>query len=106
MQEEAFIKCLLGISRLVRESGQKKWPRSRKARPQEPQPELVRAQYNKYFSCPRTLDMPVCVPLVVILGTATLVHGNWCCPPLPLRQGKGTPLQYSCLENPTDGGAW
>ena len=21
-------------------------------------------------------------------------------------EGKGTPLQYSCLENPTDGGAW
>ena len=22
-----------------------------------------------------------------------------------LREGKGTPLQYSCLENPMDGGA-
>ena len=22
------------------------------------------------------------------------------------RKGNGTPLQYSCLENPTDGGAW
>ena len=22
------------------------------------------------------------------------------------REGTGTPLQYSCLENPTDGGAW
>ena len=22
------------------------------------------------------------------------------------REGDGTPLQYSCLENPTDGGAW
>ena len=22
------------------------------------------------------------------------------------RQGNGTPLQYSCLENPMDGGAW
>ena len=21
-------------------------------------------------------------------------------------EGKGTPLQYSCLENPMDGGAW
>ena len=34
--------------------------------------------------------------------------------PLPLRrqptrlpgEGNGTPLPYSCLENPTDGGAW
>ena len=23
-----------------------------------------------------------------------------------LTQGNGTPLQYSCLENPMDGGAW
>ena len=26
--------------------------------------------------------------------------GNIC------REGNGTPLQYSCLENPMDGGAW
>ena len=25
---------------------------------------------------------------------------------LPSREGYGTPLQYSCLENPMDGGAW
>ena len=25
---------------------------------------------------------------------------------LQLREGNGTPLQYSCLENPMDGGAW
>ena len=24
----------------------------------------------------------------------------------PLGEGDGTPLQYSCLENPMDGGAW
>ena len=23
-----------------------------------------------------------------------------------MREGNGTPLQYSCLENPMDGGAW
>ena len=23
-----------------------------------------------------------------------------------VREGKGTPLHYSCLENPMDGGAW
>ena len=23
-----------------------------------------------------------------------------------LREGNGTPLQFSCLENPMDGGAW
>ena len=26
--------------------------------------------------------------------------------PEPLQEGNGTPLQYSCLENPMDGGAW
>ena len=25
---------------------------------------------------------------------------------LVVREGNGTPLQYSCLENPMDGGAW
>ena len=25
---------------------------------------------------------------------------------MPLGEGNGTPLQYSCLENPMDGGAW
>ena len=25
---------------------------------------------------------------------------------LLLREGNGTPPQYSCLENPMDGGAW
>ena len=31
---------------------------------------------------------------------------NWLLVPLPYRKGNGTPLQYSCLENPMDGGAW
>ena len=25
---------------------------------------------------------------------------------LRIGEGKGTPLQYSCLENPMDGGGW
>ena len=25
---------------------------------------------------------------------------------IDLGEGNGTPLQYSCLENPMDGGAW
>ena len=27
-------------------------------------------------------------------------------PKIILGEGNGTPLQYSCLENPMDGGAW
>ena len=26
--------------------------------------------------------------------------------PYNLGEGNGTPLQYSCMENPMDGGAW
>ena len=35
-----------------------------------------------------------------ILGTILIVVK------LILGEGSGTPLQYSCLENPMDGGAW
>ena len=28
------------------------------------------------------------------------------CSPFHFGEGNGTPLQYSCLENPMDGGAW
>ena len=31
---------------------------------------------------------------------------NLACPAHICREGNGTPLQYSCLENPMDGGAW
>ena len=39
------------------------------------------------------------------------MNGKWnnkCLNPSRLtpREGNGTPLQYSCLENPLDGGAW
>ena len=27
-------------------------------------------------------------------------------PRVSFREGSGTPLQYSCLENPMGGGAW
>ena len=33
---------------------------------------------------------------ITILGTLCMSAG----------EGNGTPLQYSCLENPMDGGAW
>ena len=31
---------------------------------------------------------------------------NWYLVPKLIGEGNGTPLQYSCLENPRDGGAW
>ena len=30
----------------------------------------------------------------------------WYKPEILIGEGDGTPLQYSCLENPMDGGAW
>ena len=33
-------------------------------------------------------------------------EGITCTLPLYIGEGNGTPLQYSCLENPMEGGAW
>ena len=35
------------------------------------------------------------------MGSEIILHADSEC-----REGNGTPLQYSCLENPRDGGAW
>ena len=40
-------------------------------------------------------------------GTAILLQLQICNPLMITDgEGNGTPLQYSCLENPMDGGAW
>ena len=39
------------------------------------------------------------------LGGAAVKTGPLAVSALPLGKGNGTPLQYSCLENPMDGGA-
>ena len=44
-----------------------------------------------YFT--HTIDFLVCIVCLNIL-----VYNS--------REGNGNPLQYSCLENPRDGGAW
>ena len=36
----------------------------------------------------------------------TYFHGKWQGSANVIGEGNGTPLQYSCLENPMDGGAW
>ena len=40
------------------------------------------------------------------LGESKLARWKWAHLRALLREGNGTPLQYSCLENPKDGGAW
>ena len=45
-----------------------------------------------------------------VYKSSHFVHHPWMqicvCVYAPLGEGNGTPLQYSCLENPMDGGAW
>ena len=38
--------------------------------------------------------------------TLTQIYSFFISLPLVIGEGNGTPLQYSCLENPMDGGAW
>ena len=40
------------------------------------------------------------------LGRFHMAQSNEAPVPQPLGEGNGTPLQYSCLENSTGGGAW
>ena len=44
--------------------------------------------------------LPSLLQLLLCLWTIWWVPASSC------REGDGTPLQYSCLENPMDGGAW
>ena len=39
-------------------------------------------------------------------GIFNLLCGIWDLLVAHIREGNGTPLQYSCLENPMDGGDW
>ena len=38
--------------------------------------------------------------------TSSTVGGNWWVFHTLSREGNGNPFQYSCLEDPVDGGAW
>ena len=44
--------------------------------------------------------------LGVLVGRWKPLFRVWLCLNVFFREGNGTPLQYSCLENPMDGGAW
>ena len=48
------------------------------------------------------------LPLICsFIKTARQAAGTELCSPAPfIGEGDGTPFQYSCLENPMDGGAW
>ena len=50
---------------------------------------------NLSYCCFPSLDEPSTEPPQVLIWSSARS-----------REGNGTPLQYSCLENPTEGGAW
>ena len=57
-------------------------------------------------------DMSVLhLPLYILVGKQVAINFTGICifqqaTRQVAREGNGTPLQYSCLENPVDGGAW
>ena len=54
---------------------------------------IQHSKYSQYIMI--TLNGILCVKII-----------NYYVICLKLREGNGTPLQYSCLENPMGGGAW
>ena len=56
----------------------------------------------------RSLLPPATILLHLLLHSELVVCPSCFCTSLDLyfREGNGTPLQYSCLENPMEGGAW
>ena len=51
-----------------------------------------------------TMPNDPATPLLGIYADKTIIQKDTGI--LIFREGNGTPLQYSCLENPMDGGAW
>ena len=52
-----------------------------------------------------TIDM--CTRNIIFNIKALILSAtHWCLPRAIAGEGNGTPLQYSCLENPMGGGAW
>ena len=59
--------------------------------------------YNKILLCPKGFPGGSEVKVSACNGgDPGLIPGSGRSP----REGNGNPLQYSCLENPMDGGAW
>ena len=66
--------------------------------------ELTLCSYEMNFLIP---DQILCLEIYFDNNIATPAFFDYCYMLyLFLREGNVTPLQYSCLENPMDGGAW
>ena len=55
------------------------------------------------FPCLFLISLQILQVFKALLCTITIYFGG---PRKMSREGNGTPLQYSCLENPVNGGAW
>ena len=55
-------------------------------------------KYNSKYRAPQML----CVYVYMCVCVYNILYGN----NIVIGEGNGTPLQYSCLANPMDGGAW
>ena len=47
-----------------------------------------------------------CFPVLATINSAAMNNGIYVSLSIMISSGYGTPLQYSCLENPMDRGAW
>ena len=52
------------------------------------------------------IDSLDCIPIPLLDRLFKAVQHSLAVPRLSYGEGNGTPLQYSCLENSMDGGAW
>ena len=64
--------------------------------------QLIKANHTTFQGWCLLLRQPTLCLWCVFLNKSTF-YLSLC---LSLEEGNGTPLQYSCLENPMDGGAW
>ena len=61
--------------------------------------------YRKVIKCNSIQNQEIDTVLLSNLETWFRFH-HLCLLSISFGEGNGTPLQYSCLENPMDGGAW
>jgi len=66
--------------------------------------EDVNIYYNSTYITIKNLE--VLVKALETNAIAVYISEQLTEPGRLIREGNGTPLQYSCLENPMDGGAW
>ena len=67
---------------------------------------VLQARVLNWLPFPPPGDLPDPRIKFVSLTSPSLADGFFTTSATETGEGNGTPLQYSCLENPIDGGAW